>query len=67
MSIILQGGKHHGDRTTTSEHEREIIIDRWMIYRIAAGEFIDGVQVFRYDEGASAERKYRLDHGTPVM
>jgi hypothetical protein len=67
MNIILQGGTHHGDRMTIPEDDREVMIDKWMIYRIADGEFIDSLQVFRFDEGASAERKYRLTKGTPIM
>jgi hypothetical protein len=67
LDIILQGGEYHGKQRPVAKYAREAIVEEWMIYRIADGELIDGLQVFRYDEGASSERRYRQTQGPPIM
>jgi hypothetical protein len=57
MRIILEGGYYDGDWTDIDEHVGQLA-PYGHIYKIAAGEFIEGRQVFRFDEKATLAQKY---------
>jgi hypothetical protein len=57
MHIILQGGRYDGDWTEIDEHVWQLT-QYGNVYKIVAGEFMDGRQVFRFDEKATLEREY---------
>jgi hypothetical protein len=66
MQIILQGGHYDGDRTEIDKHVWQLA-PYGNIYKIAAGEFMDGRQVFRFDEKATLEGKHRKPDGPDEM
>jgi hypothetical protein len=58
MNIILQGGPFHGrHENNVSAVTRLFLVDEEWVYKIGDGVFLEGSQVFNFDEKATEEHR----------
>ena len=58
MNILLQGGPFHGrHENDVSTVTRQFLVDEDWVYTLADGVFLEGRQVFNFDEKATEEQQ----------